>query len=764
MPACEMCSRKGVLIYPVRYAVACPVGAAGVPGLAGNFKIDGAPSNAGAAKYTLRSMRAGYMYVYDEVRKRLRAYMVMPQGLLWNFPIEHLPPPPASVKFGCTNPAEVTFGRCIDIVHTQDNPATNVWIGWSSVVWTKALFAKVADLAWRQKHMQCIDVTAMLGGTAAHTGEFAGHQKQIAHFAISKAAMLKAFAFSNTPVDREVSQRGLAALIGETMAAHAPYKKGYVIALNDPVGMTNDISELTLPTVDAGFDEDIARGKMVYDMLTLSEKSIKEDARGTVVYRENVTIAAKHTKGDLFGASRLMWNIFKAGGSDNYDKKIEAEKKKYGDSQIGRQNAAADQAWLEAITEEKNGKRVPLLDEARFKAFPDTYTKAINAFQPTNEKLARLHAAWLTSEQLANWMDGVHDRQDIRSGYAFSESLAQCIGKGVSSEPCSRQLLTWLDTGTVSDPRNLYVRALLFNHEDIIRATESEIKGSDIQFENILNIYKFTLIRLDKGYAAKLLDRLALATANIIVRAIQKGTSGGMAKIALLHLTLIGQTHLTVSTNTHAQLAHFIMDQVRQNGIQLSETPVQNFGSAHRTAGRVLRNITPDSGAIALSVDTENLRRLGIITDEAVTIVKIPGLDLAKKWLGSAVPREFHLGVVTTIVQMLALAFVAQDLVKSDSQNRHERTVKGISAFVGLSAAILETVASTLAKAPGHPLASFLPFQWAHCTSGAKRVASRAAYVGWAAGVVVGLYDIFINGLRAFADELSLKFSLPQVT
>ncbi|HEV7815716.1 MAG TPA: toxin VasX [Janthinobacterium sp.] len=59
-------------MYPVRYAVACPAGAAGVPALSGNFKIIQAPADIGAARYTLRPLRNGYLYTFDEKRQRLK--------------------------------------------------------------------------------------------------------------------------------------------------------------------------------------------------------------------------------------------------------------------------------------------------------------------------------------------------------------------------------------------------------------------------------------------------------------------------------------------------------------------------------------------------------------------------------------------------------------------------------------------------------------------------------------------------------------------
>jgi hypothetical protein len=89
---CNYCDKKGLLIYPVRYAVASPYGAAGVPGLSGNFRIENGPQQIGEARYTLRALRAGYLYTYDERRGWFKAYVVMPTGHLWNFPLHYRPP------------------------------------------------------------------------------------------------------------------------------------------------------------------------------------------------------------------------------------------------------------------------------------------------------------------------------------------------------------------------------------------------------------------------------------------------------------------------------------------------------------------------------------------------------------------------------------------------------------------------------------------------------------------------------------------------
>jgi hypothetical protein len=529
---------------------------------------------------------------------------------------------------------------------------------------------------------------------------------------------------------------------------------GFIIAVNDPVGITNDLSELTLPTVDAGFDEDIARGKIVYDMLINTEKCIREDARrGALLSDQIAKLSANNPDGDSYNAAKSLWKIIKAGGVGNYEAKIAAEKKKYGDSLAGLQEAAVDEAWEDVSTEEKNGKRKTLLDYERIKGFPNLYARTVDEFEPSYATLTRSHAEWLASEQLAHWMDGVHDSSDICSGYAYSESLAQCLGKGVSSEPCSNQITTWLNSSSVSDRRNLYSRALLFNHDDLINATEPHLKGSDIQFENILNIYKLSLVRVDNNKHLNLVNRLALVTANHLVNALKHATYSVMQSMARLHFTLLGQVHITLNTSSGAELGAWLHAQAVASGVQLNASNTKTRNAANRHANKIIRNDQQKAGIVAYEVDIIALRNEGLITEHTIKPVKIPGFDMTRKWLGSSAPREFHLGVVTAIIQMLALGFAIQDVANEDSFNGFERNTKGTLAVIGLSSTLVDMAASTVEKAPRHPLAAFLPTQWATNSNIAKSVVKMAQRVGLIAGILTGVYDIYFNARAALKDD-----------
>lgn len=751
MLTCSYCDKKGLLIYPVRYAVASPYGAQAVPAISGNFRIEGAPRQIGEARYTLRALRPGYLYAYDERRARLKAYVVMPTGHLWNFPLEYKPPHPGRIPFSCVDPGEIVRAYCVDIAHTPHDPATRLWIGWSNTAWTKALQKKVGQSSWRRKHMQCIDVAAMQAGTAPHAGEFNACKEQVAHFAADAGEMARAFSFSNTPPAEENKRHAWAGKMAEIMAAQAPHHKGYVVAINDPVGLVNDLSELCVPGLAAGFDEKLYQAKTIADLLAMTEQGVRREARNAVVFDAKVAqMAENHPDGDTYGSLKTVWRVVQAGGPASYARKQSEKRKKYGADQAARQQAAEDEAWHELTHDD--GK--PTLDQQKLRAFPAIYDAALKAFEPRFLKLVTAHVAWLKSEQLANWMEGVHDVNDIRSAHAYSESLAQCIGKAVASQACQDQLALWLSRSSLSDPANLYGRALLYNQEDLIAATESQLKGSDIQFENILNLYKGAVARLDATpYAPQLIDRLALTTANVIGKRLNDASRGVAHSLAMIHVHLLAGVTIKASNMSAADVSRWATEQAKAQGIELKTNRQQTRSDAYHQAKGAVRSSAMGRRMIAYELDIASLEREGRIAAGSIKGIAIPDIALAQKWLGSSVPAEFKLGVATTLVQMLALNFAMDDLAHNDPFNERETQVKAALAAVSLTATLVETVAVSVQKSGEHPLGAFILRQWAVSDTLVRAGIQAARFIGMFAGVLAGAYDIVFSARAAFGEQ-----------
>lgn len=767
---CPLCDRQSLLIYPVRYAIACPRGASKAPALSGNFRIDGrAPQTVATAKYTLRALRPGYLYTYDEKRKKLAAYMVLDDGIMWSFPPDVTPPPgdaESALTQGCAMAGDLAFeslGRCVSVEHTPgSDEATNLWIGWSNVRWTKDLvYNKINDAAWRKQHMQCVNVPAMLAGSATDAGEFQATQSKIAHFAMDAQAMAAAFGFSNRAPKDEIRlrQRNVAKRIGDAMA-ESPNKKGFVVAVNDPVGLTNDLAELTVPNLNNGFDEQMFWKWTSAQLLERAEAGIRANAKAVtgLTYGTSKTIADANAANmkvgaqgvpDAIGFFHVMRSWIKTGSLEQAMK----EEDQKTENVPATQEAAANEAWEEATFKVgPDGKRTSVLDEEALKRFPQEYQQALEAFNPKWQPLVQAHADWLKSQLLAEWMAGVHDSQDLRSGYAYSESCAQTIGAAVGTEACKTVLDGWLN-GRASDIRNLYVRALMFNQDTLMKAADAQVHGSDIQYENFLNLYKEAFKKIEKlGNAANLRDRLIVTTANQIVGVLTKTTRGAALGFVTIRLAIQSGVRLKPSQVTKLAIRDWVLQQARELGVKLDGDRTEQRASATQVGKQVLKTAPPsDPNIVAYEMDVDALVKDGKLEASAIKAVKVPGVDAAKKWLGSA--QEFNLGVVTVIFQMATLTFAAKDWAGSDQFSQGETGLKAVGAVVSIVGTVIETASETVAKAPAHPLSAFIMKQWAGASEWAEVGAKVGRGLGALAGIVLAGFDLIKNAPEAYRNK-----------
>ena len=740
---CTYCGRKGLLIYPVRYAVACPAGAANVPGLGGNFKMVDAPQDIGDMKYTLRALRPGYLYTYDEKRRLLKGYIVMLRGNLWNFPIALPAPDLSRTTMSCIDPVDVSLSLCVDVRHSSSDPAGNFWIGWSSASWTPNLIKLAGNTDWRKKHMQCIDVSNMVNGSADHSADFKSSYSSISHFAADLRAMQKAFGFSNTSVVHEARRRKWTPGIINAFNLHSSNHLGYIAAVNDPVAITNDIAEITIPTASSGFDEIVYRGKIIDDLLKETEWSVRANAKAKFA-EDHPNIPFKKTAA-YAGKSRSFGERVKdiADGDSRIEKEHAEQQKRFEASRGKNEQAAADAAWKDLTTVED----APLLDESRRKASQSEYENAVRAFEPRAFKFAEIHVNWLSSTQLSNWMEGVHDSQDLASGFVFRETLAQCIGKAASTLACQKQLTQWLSSPNTADVRNLYTRALLFNNDEIAKATQASIGGGDIKLENAFSIYQGALIRLRQGDAAKLIDRLVLITANILVKALTFSGKAVMKNTAIVSLSLLGRTVIRPSNMTAEEVKVWVLNQAKKQGIDFVTNTAETKSDALKAAKKIVDLNISNSRICAYELDVEQLERDGRISPDSIKSVRIPGFDVTKKWLSST---EFNLGSVGTVLQITALYFAISEYRSSERFDSKTTGYAALFASVSLSSALVETIASAVESAPSHPLSMYLYQHWSMGRSVAKKVIASAKGVAFLAGVCAALLDVF-SGISAWA-------------
>lgn len=742
---CSFCGREGLLLYPVRYAVACPAGAEKAPKLKESFLIEGAPSDVATARYTLRAIRTGYLYTYDEKRDRLKAYIVMPKGYLWKFPHNQPPPVLISDKPPCISLLDTSLSICVDVNHSDSDPAGIFWIGWSNTAWTSTLIKKVKNDEWRRKHMRSVDIPHMLTGLRdRHTGEFEKNYKNISHFSMTEKEMKLAFGYSNTPVSHELDRLAQAGTLISIFKKQTSIQKGFIVAIDDPVGITNDLSELTIPTNHSGFDAELYRGKIIEEILQSTESAVREKARREYKFdtsQKKIDEDIPSPDGVSYSDVKQVIAVLKAGGPSKLAKQKERERKKYGENEIGRQQAAEDLAWDELTTTDKK----PILNAKKRSDLPALYQASLKNFEEKGIALAEVHVRWLKSEQLSNWMDGVHDSADLTSGFSYRESLGQCIGNAAATQACDKQLSAWLSNADVENHKNLYARAMLFNQTDVINSSVTEIKGGDVKLKNILSIYKQGFDRLKGKKEMRFIDRLIFIATNSMLKALAQNVDLAMKNLVLINLTLLAETVVSASTRSVQEIQNWILLEASKKGF---------FNAENTMGGRPAKNNVPTgpvvSPSAAYELDVAKLEQEGRISAGSMKNIKIPGYEITAKWLSSSV--DFNMGSVAVFLQFAAFGFAVRDLKKGDKFENHVYLWKLGFAVMSLSGSLVELVGTVLSKAPTHPLAVAIKSHWAKGESAGAKTLAVGKVVGVIAGLATAAFDFYL-AYRAFNSD-----------
>ena len=119
-------------------------------------------------------------------------------------------------------------------------------------------------------------------------------------------------------------------------------------------------------------------------------------------------------------------------------------------------------------------------------------------------------------------------------------------------------------------------------------------------------------------------------------------------------------------------------------------------------------------------------------------------------------PREFHLGVVSSIIQLATLSFAVQNLSNSNEFDEMTPRFKVVIAATSLASTIVQTVVETADRSMAHPLSAFLRSQWSVESGTLKKIIGIAKKVSAVAGIAAGAYDVlffldtFISQRRAY--------------
>ncbi|QEM81715.1 T6SS effector BTH_I2691 family protein [Halomonas binhaiensis] len=493
---CPYCQKRGLPILPLRYAVTRtdrgngePAG----PALSEPFG-DGVTDIAlpeGQA-YTLRLVRGGYLYVFNETRGSWSGYVVTEKGYLFPYVTEikhdvllrldpnkaqggidsRLQPPTQDEEFTCTsNPEHHYPGRCITIPNAEQ--ADNIYLAFSDTAWTKRVWKEYAANAQvdesgtkRRDHMRKLSLAEWRGGSAKHAAPMAELAERVAEanyqwmspnlppVTLMRSDLYQLISpFGHSPalihgMDSQVE--GLVAWAEEQ--AEPLDMPPVMVALDDPVGIATELNELAKIRANEWAEEP-------------ERKKKHQSALMIGVLRQAVENGAEHQESEQRKALMAAWGTFFPGHSGMMA--AGAPSLSYLNARVERAGRI-NESELEAIHANAWEKYLDRYDEeARNTYLNETYPAELADFEGSVIRpLDEAYLAWMKGESLKKSLLCNFDRQDVESGIAYTLALYSMLLDASGRKPVFDFLKECAQSNPL-DSAAFIVRGLVFNQDDL---------------------------------------------------------------------------------------------------------------------------------------------------------------------------------------------------------------------------------------------------------------------------------------------------------
>ncbi|SOB97540.1 hypothetical protein SAMN05877962_10396 [Alloalcanivorax xenomutans] len=630
---CPFCKKQGLPILPLRYAVARDDHESGpydpaVPEVSGPFGADvqSVPLPEGQ-HYTLRLLRPGYLYVFNEVRGSWNGYQVTENGYLFPFVTElihsslqsmdpespegidvHLIPPTEEKEFSCTRePSHAHLARCIMIPNADQADA--IYMVFSDVAWTKRTWHAYAnDVDGRRSRMRRISLAGWKGGSQPHMQEILeGLVSQTAesHYPwqppsspkpIVKSASGERIATMDTmrvfpcsALEHSIQEvHGLREQVaGLTQWAREQAESSgmspAIVALEDPVGITTDLAGLLRAKFKSFLErEDIKRPITIASTLNGLQEALENQAElnriqgAKAVAVESISpwydlpiMATNNTEAVIEQSNQeevmRKWHERKLEQDRAY--RIEWEEKvRVAESEAIAELTAAD---LDQARRNAWGKYGEMLKEGQ----PDewleqTYKPALEAFDQNQlAPLAQAHVTWMESSKLLAYFDDRYDAERMEDGQAFADTLLLCLQDTQQYDACQALYERWLSAESIQR-ENLLLRAMVFNQTAILEQVNQEANRG----LSVSDLKKLPWDKLITAYE-KAMEELSDAGQSAAARVVA-ALMGPVMKVLdivmdkgvgplLISLGLVGKTPVVYS-RVSGTLAEALDDFVRQ--------------------------------------------------------------------------------------------------------------------------------------------------------------------------------------------------------
>jgi hypothetical protein len=727
----------------------------------------------GRFKYVLRTLRTGYLYVYDEVRREWSGYVVTPDGYYFYFNPEKEPPKSETVTFSCSqSPADKALAACITIKHTSALPAGKVFLGFSDVAWTPAVFERHKEPAFRQRAMRWVDMAAWIGN---HAQNFCASIDQaetvLSEFRLVQARGAEQFAWSPfafaskgvigadgkaMPFMKAISDAAKAKNAERAKAGLPPLglqaHHGLIVRIKDPASITREtarllqyktsefmshpsrVREVTLSNAIAAVKSAVA-DQAVKDEISAAEKMANEQVSGNPLGHALFESTRKRTE-ELRHVSVQEASRARSQSWDKYAKKMKPGALETFDAKFKEDLAEFDRTWVFTLSD--------------------------------------FHSKWMQDGSTHDYFDFNFDAANVANGFAYQALVALCI-EDMADKRVFIDLAEKLLPGDMLDRKNLLLRALVLNNDELARkvtaAANPSMDWRTPGWENVGGWFKEAFAAVDKAAyetwlagkgpadaTARLFVHLAGPLIRFIAPQIDNPSLG--AKSALLAMGITSNAHIvpvdvmgskdafrralvrqllksTGQTFTGRQLDKAVADEMRRlevEGIRMEGQSKQrwllavNEKTAKQLVSEIPAGVTP----------TERARRIvsAIQTPEALEAATSKGV------LNTVLGMEVRLGVLTAILQGISLSKAMADEDTAMAHETQEVRWKLRAAWTGLAGTITETTMIAVGKMPPLTLRATQGLTGAKILLGGANVLKWAGRLaGAAAGIIVAVTD-----------------------
>ncbi|MDR7016100.1 T6SS effector BTH_I2691 family protein [Acinetobacter sp. 3657] len=703
---CKRCQKQGLPLFISRFsvgrgsAIRSPIAKpAGYPELP-----------ASSSYYTLRNLRAGFLYIYDSLDNSIKAYSLTSGGLASLINVSE--PQSAIDAFNnqhgaCMRQSE-KFANATLITISKPAVARSIFISYSEYKWTQAVLnahrGTSAAAVEMRKHMTEVKV----GGQTVSSLPIQRLQNSVNEYSLTKQQGDGAFAWSTRGF---LELKSNAPKIIEEANRLAP-GKGLVVAIHDPVALMSDISAL-IDELGRIWQQSHQHPLRIYSEVEQLKTAVELDAANNAALdfdRARSTITEKTTEQIFVPALGSYIDVPTVAVAGYHEKE---DLPPLTPQQLQRLRTRINSSQQSAWARYQRELSSPTAPENWKKNFD---TKAIDYQKKFIEPLAKAHLAWFKSNVLFYYMRANFDSKLIQSGMEYSTTVVALVGN-TQMLPENFTYYCQLLKGDIKHATNYLCRGLLFNQQSALNQVQSKLADFDFKSGSTKHAWSSLIYGITQSIDLAIVGRATILEGFVkainapVLQTIREAVDG--AKTAYKVPLLLGAHYqkpvVRVEVNgTKLEYAKFITEEIlKASGkkinsddvkravklqlLQLEAAGVVDLKSRNRSAFALVVDI---SELESVNYNTPNSQRAPAMASSIRSAQDVSQLRFKdySKAVSTNKKMSFGAGLFATTLQGIAIVSMYQDMMKATPKQLLETSTKFVAGIVAGVASVLDVM------------------------------------------------------------------------